>query len=153
MKIENFVQSYAPIAPPYFNDNIFMNASYSMSEDTAILFTKGLEALSRVLYEKDINPNKFLPINLIFTKDGSFSMKEESSVAYARCFPLIIYAMEKVENCNEHMKLFIFIEELVHYYFQEKDETKAKITTYMIVKKIFQDFTFEEVVSWGVNWN
>lgn len=60
--------------------------------------------------------------------------------------------MDKIEKCNDEMKLFIFIEELIHYYFQEKDETKAKILTFMVVKKIFPDFTFEEVVSWNVNW-
>lgn len=152
MILENSIQSFAPVAPPYFNNCIFMNSSYSMTEQTANLFTKGLEALSRILYEKEIDPNKFLSINLIFTKDGSFSIKENTLIAYGRCFQLIIYAMDKIEKCNDEMKLFIFIEELVHYYFQERNETKAKILTFMVVKKIFPDFTFEEVVSWNVNW-
>lgn len=152
MILENSVQSFAPVAPPYFNNCIFMNASYPMPEQTANLFTKGLEVLSKVLYEKEIDPNNFLSVNLIFTKDGSFSIKENMSIAYGRCFQLIIYAIEKIEQCNDKMKLFIFIEELVHYYFQEKDETKTKILTFMIVKKVFPDFTFEEVVSWNVNW-
>lgn len=45
MILENSIQSFAPVAPPYFNNCIFMNSSYSMTEQTAKLFTKGLEAL------------------------------------------------------------------------------------------------------------
>ena len=54
---------------------------------------------------------------------------------------------------NQHMQLFAFIEELVHYYFQETNETKVKLTTFSVVQKIFPEITFEEVTSWGVNWS
>ena len=51
------------------------------------------------------------------------------------------------------MQLFAFIEELVHYYFQETNEAKVKLTTFSVVQKIFPEITFEEVTSWGVNWS
>lgn len=51
------------------------------------------------------------------------------------------------------IQLFIFIEELVHYYFQEINETIVKKHTFEIAKTIFPEMTIEEVVSWMVNWN
>ena len=44
MIINNSIRTYAPIAPPYFDGCLFMNATYEMSEELANLFTKGLES-------------------------------------------------------------------------------------------------------------
>ena len=153
MIINNSVTTYAPIAPSYFDGCLFMNATYEMPEELANLFTKGLEILSRHLYEKNIKPSNLFPISLIFTKDGSFSITENDTSTYGRCMSFIVYSMEKLINCNNtHMQLFVFIEELVHYYFQETNEIKAKMITLSIVQKVFPEITFEEVVSWEVNW-
>lgn len=153
MIINNSVTTYAPIAPSYFDGYLSMNATYEMNEELACLFTKGLEVLSKHLYEKNIKPSDLFPISLIFTKDGSFSITENNHVTYGRCMSFLVYSMERIIACNnKHMQLFVFIEELVHYYFQETNELKAKITTLSIVQKIFPEITFEEVISWEVNW-
>lgn len=116
--------------------------------------TKGLESLSKHLYEKNIDPTKLFPVSLIFTKDGSFSVTENEATTYGRCMSFLVYSMERIiTSNNQHMQLFAFIEELVHYYFQETNETKVKLTTFSVVQKIFPEITFEEVTSWGVNWS
>lgn len=154
MIINNSIRTYAPIAPPYFDGCLFMNATYEMSEELANLFTKGLESLSKHLYEKNIDPTKLFPVSLIFTKDGSFSVTENEATTYGRCMSFLVYSMERIiTSNNQHMQLFVFIEELVHYYFQETNETKVKLTTFSVVQKIFPEITFEEVTSWGVNWS
>lgn len=154
MIINNSVRTYVPIIPLYFNGCLFMNANYEIPEEMAKLFTKGLEALSKHLYEKNINPTKLFPVSLVFTKDGSFSVTENETNTYGRCMSFLVYSMERmIASNNQHMQLFVFIEELVHYYFQETNEIKVKLTTFSVVQKIFPEITFEEVRSWRVNWN
>ena len=109
MIINNSIRTYAPIAPPYFDGCLFMNATYEMPEELANLFTKGLESLSKYLYEKNIDPTKLFPVSLIFTKDGSFSVTENEATTYGRCMSFLVYSMERIiTSNNQHMQLFAF---------------------------------------------
>lgn len=154
MELDNSINTYLPIAPSYFGERLFMNATYELPNEMADLFSKGLEALSKFLYENNINPSNFFPINLIFTKDGNLSLTEDDIGTYGRCIFFLIYSIERLINSNnQHMQLFVFIEELIHYYFQTTNETRVKLITLSVVQKVFPEVTFKEVVSWGGNWN
>ena len=154
LKLKNSVKTYFPIIPSYFEGKIEMSASCEIPEELAILFSQGLNALAYEMISHNISKENLNRVTLIFTSNGECEMKEEGETTYARYSPVVIYIMDKIISSNDkHKQLFIFIEELVHHFLRNENETSVKLSTLQILQHIFKEMTLEEVLLWGVNWS
>ena len=108
-----------------------------LTEDEVTMFNASIKAVCEYIQNNNISLDDYFSFNVIFTADGSFSFKRHSSNSLGHQFQLAIYDMEKLRNLNDNeMMLFVFIEELCHYFFRISDEKAVKYR----VEEIFKIF-------------
>lgn len=152
MVLNDFVTTLAPIIPDMLIGKLTIAANYALNENEVKIFSLALNAISAKLQQDGITKDKLTTVNAIFTKNGSFSMREDNANVYASHFSLAIYQLENLRNThNERFILFAFVEELVHHYWRIENETEVKYKILEIVQLIDTGITLEMVKGWGVN--
>lgn len=109
--------------------------------------------MSEYVSNNSIDLSNYFTLNVFFTEDGTISFSEESSANCGSQFHLALYRMEKLRSLPEKYKkmLFVFIEELAHYFLSISDETIIKYRVADILRYILPNFTDEEMKKWGLN--
>lgn len=108
-----------------------------LTEDEVTLFNASIKAVCEYIQKCNISLDDYFAFNVIFTTDGSFAFEEDSNGSLGHQFQLAIYDMEKLRNLKDNeMMLFVFLEELCHYFFRISDE---KVVKYR-VEEIFKIF-------------
>lgn len=101
---------------------------------------------------KDGKVNDLKRVNVIFTSEGEFTCLEPDKDCLGYHCNLIIYAMDRIKKFeSKEMRVFIFLEELVHHFWGIENETEVKLKNVELMKTIFPDFSLDIVKGWGVN--
>lgn len=139
--------------PNAFFGKVKVFTNCDVTEDEIILFNAALKAMSEYVSDISIDLSDYFTLNVFFTEDGTISFSEESSTNCGSQFHLALYRMEKLRSLPEKYKkmLFIFIEELAHYFLRISDETIVKYKVADILRYILPSFTDDEMKKWGLN--
>lgn len=143
-----------PISVPNaFSGKVKVFTNCHITEDEITLFNAALKAMSEYVSDNSIDLSDYFTLNVFFTEDGSISFSEESSANCGSQFHLALYRMGKLRSLPDKYKkmLFVFIEELAHYFLRIADETIIKYKVAEILRYILPSFTDEEMKNWGLN--
>lgn len=152
MELVNYIGTIVPFIPEYLTGKLTMVANYPLNNSDVHLFDLALKAISKALELDHITKESLTTVNVIFTKDGSFSIIEESPTTFGLHCSLAVYALEKLNAVNnEKFKLVSFIEELVHHYWRIEDETTVKYKVVQIAQMIDPSITIDLLKEWDVN--
>lgn len=152
MKLDNSVITFVPNFPDILVGKLTVAANYALNNNDVQIFALALNAISMQLEKDKIRKEDLTTVNALFTKNGSFSMYEESHSTLGLHFSLAIYPLETLHNMhNDRLVLFAFVEELVHHYWNIEDETTVKYKVLEIVNLIDTGITIDMLKGWGVN--
>lgn len=152
MEIMNWKSTIAPFIPDYLKDNLNMVATCELTPRLVEIFGMGLIAIVDELKEDNISSSSLTRVTLLFTADGSFSLKEESDNVFGLHFSLSVLIIDRLLKTGEQFQLFAFVEELVHHYWRIEDERETKYKVIKIVNRIDKTLTLDTLKEWGVNW-
>lgn len=113
-----------------------------LTKDEVTMFNSSIKAVCEYIQNANISLDDYFAFNVIFTEDGLFAFKNDICNSLGQQFQLAIYDMNKLRNLKDNeMMLFVFLEELCHYFFRISDEKAVKYK----VEEIFKIFhpTFE----------
>lgn len=117
-----------------------------LTEDEVTLFNASIKAVCEYIQNHNISLDDFFAFNVIFTADGSFSFEEDKNGVTGHQFQLATYNMGSLRNLNDiDMMLFVFIEELCHYFFRISDEKAVKFRAEEIFKIFHPAFDLNDL--------
>lgn len=152
MVLKNFVVTKAPEIPEQLKGKLTMVANHPLTDSDVKVFGYALQAIALMLQLDNIPTESLTTVNVVFTKDGSFSMIEESPTTGGLHICLAIYPLERLNTrCGERFKLVAFIEELVHHYWRIEDETVVKYKVVQVAQLVDPSITIEELKGWDIN--
>jgi len=152
MQLDGFVQSRAPIIPEMLRGKLTMIANYALDDTDVRLFGLALKAVELQLQKDGIPKTDLTVVNVVFTRDGCFSISESSMITYGFHFSLAVYALESLKKTNDaRFILTTFIEELAHHYWRIEDETAVKYKVVEIASNVTPDITIDYLKGCGVN--
>lgn len=152
MELENSITTRVPVVPEELKNKITFAANYALTDFDVVLFTGVLIVINAQLKEDGMNYDDLTRVNVLFTRNGSFSMHEESETVLGLHFSLAVYPMEILHRVKDpNLVCFCFIEELVHHYWRIENETDVKYKTLEIIQRIDKKITVETLKGWGVN--
>ena len=123
------------IKPPIVDKIITLLTNCHLSEREAVIFNESMRILAHQLVKENINLTVFHSFNIIFTLNGEISLYEKSPTNRGHQFSLAMYRMEPIRELkSEYAMMFIFLEEMVHYFWQSADEEFVKNKVVEIVQ-------------------
>lgn len=139
MKLIDFKSFSKPVNIPNIATNkVTVLTNCVLSEDEITMFNASIKAVCEYIQKHNICLDEYFAFNVIFTNDGSFSFKQEGQNAIGCQFQLAVYNMNKIRSFNDsQMTLFVFLEELCHYFFRISDEKAVKYR----VEEVFKIFS------------
>lgn len=143
--------------PKFFSNKIVIGTTCDLDDEIVRLFNISLQETFEQLYFVDYFNEEFEPkyVNVLFTSNGHLEfLEEENSTTFAEYTNLIVYKMDKINTMKSEIeKMFVFIEELAHHYWQIEDEVKVKFKVVEILKRYDNTITLtEEKDRWRVSW-
>lgn len=123
---------------------------YLPNEKELKIFQFSLFVIAKELINDNIDNQQLTKVNVIFTKDGSFSIYEEHDDIFGAHGSFVIYPLERLRKRNdEYFTIFSFTEELVHHYWRIEDEIKIKYKVLKIVQMVDSKITIDLIRKWG----
>lgn len=124
--------------PPIATNKVTVLTNCILTEDEVTMFNASIKAVCEYIQNHNICLDEHFAFNVVFTNDGSFTFKQSSANTLGHQFQLAVYNMDKIRSFNSsQMTLFVFLEELCHYFFRISDE---KVVKYR-VEEIFKIFS------------
>ena len=152
MQLDNYVSTRVPETPEILRGKITMVASHALDDVDLFLFDLALKAVAAQIRKDGLTADDLTTVNVVFTRDGSFSMSEPSPNTYGLHFSLAVYALESLRQTgNLAFRLTAFIEELAHHYWRIEDETVIKHKVVEIASNVTDSITIEFLKEYGVN--
>lgn len=154
MTLQNVKPFVKPVSiPNSFLGKVKVFTNCNVTEDEIILFNAALKAMSEYVRDHAVDLSDYFTLNIFFTEDGTISFSEESDSNCGSQFHLALYRMGKMRTLpDKYTKmLFVYIEELAHYFLRISDETLIKYKVADILRYVLPNFTDEEMKSWGLN--
>lgn len=114
----------------------------NLTNDEISLFKESLGYLERYLDDNNIKiPGDILPLNLCFVEDNEKVVFPYSRNSFGRVAYHAVYNMGKMrsEVKNNHSRMMIFLEELVHHFLFCRDEIRVKHLVYGCLKYKYPD--------------
>ena len=116
-----------------------------LTDDEIILFNASIKAVCEYIQNNNIYLDDYFSFNIIFTSNGSFAFEENNDKTLGYQFQLAIYNMDKIRKFKDNeMMLFVFLEELCHYFFRISDEKDVKYRAEEIFKIFHPTFNLDE---------
>lgn len=141
-----------PIVPALLKGKINFFANCDVNPSEIALFNQALQCVAKHLDHDNIDLTDYFVLNVFFTADGSISFHENNEKNNGSQIYMAIYRMNKLRKINSDLfMLFVFIEELTHYYWRIYDETVVKYKVAEIINYIVPNLTIEQVKGWGLN--
>lgn len=141
-----------PVIPRNLKGKINVFANCSVQAKEVNLFNQALQCVSRHLKHDEIDLSDYFILNVFFTEDGSISFHENNESNNGSQIYMAIYRMNKLRRINVSIfTLFVYIEELAHYFWRIYDETEIKYKVVEIMNYIVPGLTIEDVKGWGLN--
>lgn len=153
MTLENSTTFPKPIIVPQILVNkVKTLTNCSISEREVDIYNVALNLIEKHLKKENIDLSSFFTINVVFTYDGSIAFIEESQGNCGSQMHIAIYRMQKLRELNdEQMMTFVFLEELVHYFWRISDETLVKHKIAEIMQYVFPEFTLDDLRRYKLN--
>lgn len=154
MILQNAKAFVKPISiPNSFLGKVKFFTNCDVTEDEITLFNAALKAMSEYVRDNAIDLTDYFTLNVFFSEDGTLSFSEKSDSNCGSQFHLALYRMSKMRTLPDKYKkmLFVYIEELAHYFLRISDETIIKYKVAEILRYVLPSFTDEEMKSWGLN--
>lgn len=130
--------------------NFFTNCEVKSNE--IVLFNQALQCVAKHLEHDRIDLSDYFVLNVFFTEDGTISFHENDDRNNGSQIYMAIYRMKKLRKINANVfMLFVFIEELAHYFWRIYDETAIKYKIVEIINYIVPNLTIDDVKGWGLN--
>lgn len=141
-----------PTTPNILKTKIHYFTNCNMTTKEIILFNQALQCVAKQLIMDGIDLSDYYVLNVFFTEDGSISFRENNDATNGSQLYMAIYRMNKLRKFNSSiLMLFVFIEELTHYFWRIYDETDVKYKIVEIINHIVPDLTIDIVKGWGLN--
>ena len=129
---------------------IFSNCNLNINEIQ--LFQISLQLVANYLNHKNFTLNDYYCLNIFFTENGIISFHDESNKVNGMQIYMAIYKMKNLREKNmSTFSMFVYIEELAHYFLRISDETKIKYKVIEIMKELIPSFSINDVKGWGLN--
>lgn len=141
-----------PVIPPILKNKIsfFSNCVLKASEIT--YFNQALQCVAKGLEQDGIDLPSYYTLNVFFTEDGSISFHENDERNNGLQIYMVIYRMNKIRKINScAFTIFVYIEELVHYFWRIYDETAIKYKVLELTNYVIPSLTIDDVKGWGLN--
>lgn len=123
--------------PDIASNKVTVVTNCVLTEDEVVLFNASIKAVCEYIQRNNISLNDHFAFNVIFTEDGSFAFEEDGNGTLGNQFQLATYNISRLRSLNDsEMTLFVFLEELCHYFFRISDEKAVKYK----VEEIFKIF-------------
>lgn len=153
MTLQNFKAFPTPIKMPInFQGKVTILTNCDVTEDEVTLFNASIKAMSEYLSDNNIDLSTHCKFNVLFTYDGTFSFFEENNTNCGSQLQFAIYRMNKLRQLKSYkLTMFVYIEELAHYFLRIYDETAIKYKVEDVMKYILPDFKLDDVKGWGLN--
>lgn len=154
MTLQNVKGFIKPIVIPHsFLGKVKVFTNCDVTEDEIVLFNAALKAMSEYVRDNAIDLSDYFTLNVFFTDDGTIAFTENSDTNCGSQFHLALYRMGKLRTLpDKYTKmLFVYIEELAHYFLRISDETIIKYRVADILRYVLPNFTDKEMKSWGLN--
>lgn len=149
---EQKILSPRPIILALLKGKIKIFANCDVKKSEILLFNQALQCVAKHLEHDCIDLSDYFVLNVFFTEDGTISFHENDDKNNGSQIYMAIYRMNKLRKINVNVfMLFVFIEELAHYYWRMYDETEIKYKVVEIINYIVPNLTIEQVKGWGLN--
>lgn len=149
---EQKILSPRPVVPPLLKKKINFFSNCYVKPTEIALFNQALQCVAKHLEHDKIDLSDYFVLNVIFTEDGSISFHEDDDRNNGSQIYMAIYRMNKLKKINANIfMLFVFVEELAHYYWRMYDETAIKYKVVEIINYIVPNLTIDDVKGWGLN--
>ena len=151
MKLKNAVTSREISIPVEFKDKITVMANDFITALDVRMFRITLNSVKIQLQKDNIDVSSLPHANVIFTRDGSFTLEQNENHIYGYRSNIIVYCMERLHYVNiPNFTFFTFIEELTHHYWNIEDEIEVKYKVLEIIGNSNVIITIEDLKKWGL---
>lgn len=141
-----------PVVPSLLKKKINFFSNCYVKPTEIALFNQALQCVAKHLEHDKIDLSDYFVLNVIFTENGSISFHEDDDRNNGSQIYMAIYRMNKLRKINANIfMLFVFVEELAHYYWRMYDETAIKYKVVEIINYIVPNLTIDDVKGWGLN--
>lgn len=141
-----------PVIPYNLKGKISIFANCTVKPNEILLFNQALQCVSKHLEHDAIDLSDYFKLNVFFTDNGTISFYESDDRNNGAQIYMAIYRMKKLRKINADVfMLFVFIEELAHYFWRIYDETQIKYKVVEIINYVVPNLTIEQVKGWGLN--
>lgn len=139
--------------PDLLKDKLQLMTNCELSDREICMFNVSLFYIEKQMRIDNIDLNDFYRINVIFTEDGSFSFHEDSESVGGMQLYLAIYRMNIIRDRHtDWFTMFMYVEELTHYFWRIYDENEVKYKVTEILRNIFPKLTVEKMKEVGLKW-
>ena len=140
-----------PIIPKRLKNHVKIFSNCKLSKQEVILFNISLQSVANYLEHDSIDLSDYHTLNIVFTENGKISFHDTKDNVNGMQIYMAIYKMMQLrKKGSSSFSLFVFIEELVHYFWRISDETIVKYKVTEIMQTIVADFTIEIAKGWGL---
>lgn len=140
------------LIPDIIKDKINIIIAFELEETEVILFNLALLAIANEMRKDNLCIEQLTNLNIIFSKNGSFEIVQESDSVFGMHFSFAVYAMETLRKTNnDYFMLVTFIEELTHHYWRIEDEISVKYKVVDIAHSVEPKITLDMLRGWGIN--
>ncbi|QHA36844.1 hypothetical protein D5E69_14155 [Rossellomorea marisflavi] len=151
---KNQITCPGPTIPEYLINKIEIRATFPITKHEAFLFSVALHGISIKLEQEFLEKEKLPRLCALLTERGNFEFEEldvDDSIGFR--FNLAVYCVGKwrEKNYDDELILMVFLEELVHHYWNLEDEviTKEKVIEIM---NLVLDYDISIGKIYSVDW-
>lgn len=141
------------IKPDSLSNIITLVTNCELDTREALVFVESMRIISIQIMKDNIDLSKFHVFNIFFTLTGEITIYEESETNRGSQFHVAVYRMKQIRELHsEYAMMFIFLEEMVHYFWQSSDEAFVKNKVVEIMKIIIPNFSLNYMTErWSLN--
>lgn len=150
MRLLNAVDMRVITLPTSLEKQFLFFSTCEISDGILREFVKALNVVLMCALDEGIDLEKRQPLHIIFSEDGAVSFDKLEPEVYGCVVSLAVYHMAKVREADQHMRLVIFAEELVHHIWRIFDETAVKYKVVECLNPIDDAITIDFLKRFGV---
>jgi hypothetical protein len=141
-----------PIIPKILKGKITVVSNCKLKIEEIRLFELSLQCVANHLEKDNIDLDSYYSLNIIFTEYGAFSFHEQDECNNGSQFYSAIYRMGKLRKINNKtFTMFVYIEELTHFFWRIYDETIVKYKVVEILNDVVPNLSIDDLKGCGLN--
>lgn len=150
IELVNKKDSYVFTVPTRLISKLGITGDVDLSDDESKVFSYALLLLDMQFSKENINISDLPSVQILFLKDGNFSIKNVSNSYAGATTNVIMYIMDKIRNwSNAHKIIAIFLEELTHHFWNIEDEIIVKHKVLEIMRNFLPELRMEDIYDNG----